>query len=139
MKRNIHLLYVILLFCFFTSCNQPSDVVPKSENRMVGHLFVKNNSLSFGTIKQSTNTPLLSKFVLKNTGNCLVNVSDIDVSCGCMSASITSKFIRPGESQLLTVTINPKGQTGYFNKSLFVNSDADNSTLILRIKGEIVE
>lgn len=39
---------------------------------------------------------------------------------------------------MLTIRVNPRKQLGHFNKSVYVNSDAENPVIILRIKGEII-
>ena len=51
---------------------------------------------------------------------------------------ISSNIILPQEKTMLTIRVNPRKQLGHFNKSVYVNSDAENPVIILRIKGEII-
>lgn len=54
-----------------------------------------------------------------------------------MKIQHTLRPILNGEKGFIKITINTEKQKGYFNKSIFVNSNAKNNLEIIRIKGEV--
>ena len=138
MKRIIRSIVIVscLLVC---ACNEPGKTPSISGKQHFGHLHVEKSSQSFGIIHKKDILDVVVKFCLENTGNAPITISKIDVSCGCITAKIASKTILPGERQILSVNLNAKNQNGHINKTVFVNSDADNPILLVRVKGNIIE
>ncbi len=132
-------LYLTLFIFTIMSCSKPYANREKQIARKCGHLFISHPKQSFGTIKQHDKQIPSCSFILKNTGEEIINIKNIDVSCGCLSTELSSTKVNPGKSIILKVIVNPSKQIGYFNKSIFVNSDADNALEILRIKGTIIQ
>lgn len=124
------------LVILFLSCNEPSK---HKETITHGHLNIDNKTQSFGNVNKREIKEVKCYFSLSNTGDSTIIINKIDVSCGCISTDISSNSILPNEHQLLTVTINTSNRLGVFNKSVFIQSNADNSVEIIRIKGTIIE
>ena len=138
MKQLLLYLHLLLLCLFISACSDsPKD--PINSKLFSGHICVDKASMSFGVVNRNEMNKICCKFKLKNTGQLPVVISKIDVSCGCIAAGISSDTILPNRNQLLTVTLNPNSSIGYLNKTIFVNSDADNPVLLLRVKGKIIE
>ena len=76
-------------------------------------------------------------FNFKNTGTAPLIFNRIYSSCGCTIPKKPEKPILPGESGSIDVEYDTK-RTGAFQKAITVNSNAVNSNIILRIKGEIL-
>ena len=76
-------------------------------------------------------------FNFKNTGTAPLIFNRIYSSCGCTIPKKPEKPIQPGESGSIDVEYDTK-RTGAFQKAITVNSNAVNSNIILRIKGEIL-
>ena len=76
-------------------------------------------------------------FNFKNTGTAPLIFNRIYSSCGCTIPKKPGKPILPGESGSIDVEYDTK-RTGAFQKAITVNSNAVNSNIILRIKGEIL-
>ena len=125
----------ILTCSFVTSCDRSETPHFPSKKMDRGHLYVKSPRKSFGTIRKDQKACCI--FEIKNTGKIPVTISKIDVSCGCIKTELDKKTILPDMANNLTVTINPQKFDGYMNKVIYVNSDADNSLLLLRVKGMI--
>lgn len=79
------------------------------------------------------------KFVFTNTGSEPLIIQDVKPSCGCTSSDWTRNPIPPGESGYVTAEYNPKNRPGKFSKSIRITTNADPSTTILRISGEVEE
>ncbi|WP_163629650.1 DUF1573 domain-containing protein [Paludibacter sp. 221] len=73
-------------------------------------------------------------FTLKNTGNAPLVIHDIKSTCGCAVPSWEKQAIECGKSTSITVETTP-GQSGYFNKTIKVYCNTENSPIILRISG----
>lgn len=76
-------------------------------------------------------------FTIKNIGNNLLVVDDIDTTCGCTSANYVKKPVGKGENLDITVTIKPKNK-GYFEETITVYCNAENSPIQLKIKGNAI-
>ncbi len=76
-------------------------------------------------------------FTIKNIGNNLLVVDDIDTTCGCTSANYAKKPVGKGENLDITVTIKPKNK-GYFEETITVYCNAKNSPIQLKIKGNAI-
>ena len=123
------LILFVLLFCLTSeSCKENTSVTAHGTEK--GYLVVKKDKLSFGQINRNTNKNIKCSFELTNKGNKPITIHKIDVSCGCLSAEISSNIILPQEKTMLTIRVNPRKQLGHFNKSVYVNSDAENPVII---------
>lgn len=76
-------------------------------------------------------------FQLKNTGDNLLVIDDISTTCGCTSANYAKKPVNKGENLDITVTIKPKNK-GYFEETITVYCNAENSPIQLKIKGNAI-
>lgn len=133
--------FVILVFLYIllSACSGSEKNSPSSDKQAKGHICVENTCQSFGAVRKKDVNNVILKFNFNNTGNIPVTISKIDVSCGCISASLSSETILPGAYQVLFVTLNQKSQIGHINKTVFINSNADNPIMLVRIKGDILE
>lgn len=132
----IFLLLIIGLSACSNSDNSKHYLV---SNKNLGHLSIKTPKYSFGVVKKSLQKKVHCSFLLENTGSRPVTIHKIDVSCGCISVREYTKTITPNASGILDIEVNVTNLKGYFNKVVFVNSDADNTLELLRIKGNIEE
>lgn len=74
---------------------------------------------------------------IKNIGNTLLVVDDIDTTWECTSANYAKKPVGKGENLDLTVTIKPKNK-GYFEETITIYCNAENSPVQLKIKGNTI-
>lgn len=77
-------------------------------------------------------------FTFKNEGMTPLVVSNVRASCGCTTPKWTREPIEPGQTGELTVTYNPNGRPGRFQKTVTVTSNATEPTTRLYIKGEVI-
>lgn len=91
---------------------------------------------NFGTFKESAGVQTTT-FKFTNTGAVPLVLSNVRASCGCTTPKWTREPVPPGESGSIDVSYNPKNRPGSFNKSVTVTSNAENSTVVLRITGKV--
>lgn len=89
----------------------------------------------FGTLKEG---PVATySFEVKNTGNAPVVISNAMASCGCTTPEWKKDPIMPGATAVIKVGYNTPGRPGSFTKTITVTSNAENSTVVLTIKGNV--
>jgi len=77
-------------------------------------------------------------FVLQNAGDEPLEISDIEVSCGCTTTSLSKSTLAPGESVDLQVIFDSAGFSGKMVKKIEVKSnDPATSTLTLKLIGTV--
>ncbi len=92
----------------------------------------------FGTILEKDGDVSYT-FTFSNKGNQPIILSSVTPSCGCTTPSWTKEPILPGKTGTITATYNPLGRPGPFDKSLTVISNGNPTSVLLRIKGEVVQ
>ncbi|MAY83870.1 MAG: hypothetical protein CMP59_07010 [Flavobacteriales bacterium] len=92
--------------------------------------------IDYGTINQNADGVRTFKFT--NTGNQPLIISNARGSCGCTVPTWPKKPINPGESGEIKVKY-ATNRLGPINKSVTVTSNATEGTIVLRIKGNVIE
>jgi len=133
MKKALALL-VVAIFTISISCSQSSDVDAKAAKKAP---FIKFEFLEYdyGTISQGDDG--LCKFVFKNTGKNPLVLSNVRPSCGCTVPKWSKEPIKGGDESSIEVKYNTK-RVGSFSKSITVYSNATNTPVVLKIKGNVV-
>lgn len=88
----------------------------------------------YGTIAQGSDGNTEFKFT--NKGKTPLVLSNVRASCGCTTPEWTKTPVAPGETGIVKVKYNTN-LPGSFNKSITVSSNAANSSVMLRIKGNV--
>jgi len=79
----------------------------------------------------------ICEFEYKNTGKAPLMLTNVRSSCGCTIPSWSKEPLMPGKSAKIKVKYNTKN-VGTINKSITVESNASNGTVVLKIKGKVV-
>ncbi|MBP5170879.1 MAG: DUF1573 domain-containing protein [Bacteroidales bacterium] len=74
-------------------------------------------------------------FPFINCGGETLEIQKVEVSCGCLSVSYPKEPIEAGEKGCIVIYVNANKVTGYFNKKVYVVSNASNNVEILYISG----
>lgn len=90
----------------------------------------------YGTIKESDGKAV-HKFYFSNTGSVPLILNDVRASCGCTTPVWTREPIIPGKKGFVEVSYDPRNRPGPFNKSITITSNAENSPVVIRIKGNV--
>ena len=77
-------------------------------------------------------------FEFKNEGMAPLVLSNVRASCGCTTPSWTKEPVEPGQTGKITVTYNPNGRPGRFQKTVTITSNASEPTKKVYIKGEVI-
>ncbi|MDD4830426.1 MAG: DUF1573 domain-containing protein [Bacteroidales bacterium] len=103
----------------------------------------KNDSIVFtyltydyGTIE--VGSPGKCEFKFTNKKETPLVLSKVRAACGCTTPEWPKDPIFPGKTGIITVKYNTNS-IGQFNKTITVNSNAVNSNVVLRIRGNVVK
>ena len=91
----------------------------------------------FGKINE-TDGRVSVDFEFKNEGMAPLVLSNVRASCGCTTPSWTKEPVEPGQTGKITVTYNPNGRPGRFQKTVTITSNASEATKKVYIKGEVI-
>lgn len=76
-------------------------------------------------------------FVFKNTGKKPITINEAHGSCGCTVPEWPHESIMPGQNGTIHVKYTTTGRQGPINKDITVNSNAQQSPMVLHIKGTV--
>lgn len=123
-------LYRILLFLLLiiTGCYaQPNNPV-----------ISDSYSWDFGRVKEGE--VLRHAFVLKNDSQKVLNIKDVNTSCGCTVSKVAKRTLSPGEETSIEVTFQTKGYLGATQQFVYVHTDnLDKPLLRFIIKANVVK
>jgi hypothetical protein len=91
----------------------------------------------FGKINEADGR-VTTVFEFTNEGMVPLVLTNVRASCGCTTPKWTREPIEPGAKGNITVTYNPNGRPGRFQKTVTVTSNAAEATTKLYIKGEVI-
>ena len=102
------------------------------QTETITQVFVNQTEIDFGTFPKTEKQE--RSFVLTNTGKGLLVVHDVVTSCGCTKVEYSKQPVRPGETLELKVIYEAE-DAGYFNKTVTVYCNVENSPLRLKVRG----
>jgi hypothetical protein len=91
----------------------------------------------FGKINEADGR-VTTVFEFKNEGMIPLVLTNVKASCGCTSPNWTKEPVEPGQTGQITVTYNPSGRPGRFQKSITITSNASTEPVRIYIKGEVI-
>ena len=107
----------------------------KNEKKNGAQLTFEKTTHDFGVIPNGSDGTY--EFVFKNTGKEPLIISNAKGSCGCTVPVWPKEPIAPKESNVIQVRYDTK-RTGKFQKSITISSNAETSSTVIFIKGEVL-
>jgi hypothetical protein len=92
--------------------------------------------VKMGQIPQGV--PAEATFVVKNTGDQPLILTNVQASCGCTAPEWPKDPIMPGETAIIKAVYSANA-VGVFSKTVTVTSNASTPSVILRISGEVLK
>ena len=123
------------IFLFVVSFAFSTNVIGQTSNAKLDFEKLEHD---FGTFKEEAGSQSYN-FKFKNNGESPLILNNVRASCGCTTPEWTRDPIAPGQVGFIKVSYNPAHRPGPFNKTVTVSSNAENATVILRIKGTVME
>lgn len=119
---------ILVCACMLTQSHAQIKIVPRDRLEAMANPRLSPDSayLSFdtrhihaGTIKE-TDMPLRYVYRMSNNGTSALPVKRIVSTCSCARAVCDRTVIAPGDTARITVTYDPKGHPGKFERRIFV-------------------
>ena len=123
--KNSVLTFIILLISFFIFSQEKQ-----------AEIKFEVTTIDYGEVEFESDGKRVFKF--KNVGTAPLIFKRISSSCGCTIPKKPEKPIEPGDSGEIEVEYDTK-RVGIFMKAISVVSNSKNSSIVLRIKGEVLE
>ena len=123
--KNSALTFITLLISFFIFSQEKQ-----------AEIKFEVTTIDYGEVEFESDGKRVFKF--KNVGTAPLIFKRISSSCGCTIPKKPEKPIEPGESGEIEVEYDTK-RVGIFMKAISVVSNSKNSSIVLRIKGEVLE
>lgn len=89
---------------------------------------------NFGAFNEDSG-PVTAIFTLYNTGDEPLVITGARANCGCTTPTYSADMVQPGDSATLTVSYDPGGRPGRFEKFVFVDTNTEPKQSKLSIKG----
>lgn len=100
-------------------------------------LTFEKTTHDFGKINEADGR-VTTVFEFTNEGMVPLVLTNVRASCGCTTPKWTREPIEPGQKGNITVTYNPNGRPGRFQKTVTITSNATEPTQRIYIKGEVI-
>ena len=123
---QLKILSIISFLIFSFSFSQEKKAEIKFDQKII----------DYGVIEYDSDGKRTFKFT--NVGEAPLIFNRISSSCGCTVPKRPEKPVEPGEFGEIEVEYDTK-RVGVFIKAITINSNAINSNIVLRIKGEVLE
>ncbi len=99
-------------------------------------LSSNKNTFNFGQIEWKQ--PVTAEYIITNTGNQPLVISNITTSCACTDAEWTKTPIAPDGKGVVRVTFDAKA-LGRFERSVGIYSNSEPHLVYLTLEGEVVQ
>lgn len=130
MKKFANIILVVFVgFHFMNPSVSISSLAAKVKFNLTVH--------DFGKVKMGGEA-VKCTFNYTNTGDDLLFISRVKTSCGCTEPEYSKEPLMPGETAEFVVGFKPD-VVGAFNKKITVFTNAVNNSVILTIKGEVLD
>lgn len=83
--------------------------------------------------------PRTAKFVFTNTGDSPLIILRAELSCSCLSADFPKRPVAPGETGVIEVTYTPKKDTGKFENTARIITNATVKRHTLFLEGNVTK
>lgn len=122
--KNIFLAIAALLICFSAGARTPK-------------ITWNETTHDFGAFDEGVG-PVTCDFIFTNGGSESVSVVSARASCGCTAPRFSLDPVAPGQSGVISVTYDPQGRPGRFNKYVSVKFSDDAESRKLYVVGTVV-
>ncbi len=133
------ILFLMLLFFPFTSSysqNQGEAASGAQTSSREG--ISEQNTWDFGQVTQGEQVK--HDFILTNESSRVLEVKDVNTSCGCTVSSVKNKTIPPHNSTTIEVKFNSKGYSGDVKQYAYVYTNSlDKPIIRFIIKAYVVK
>ncbi|MFT5127097.1 MAG: hypothetical protein ACI8W8_000698 [Rhodothermales bacterium] len=98
--------------------------------------LVVDDAVDFGAVAPEAQATLVLQ--LCNIGDRVLRISQVQVSCSCISAETAKRRLAPGEATTLSISFDGRGQSGAIRRTVrIVSNDPASSMRFLRVSAQV--
>jgi hypothetical protein len=113
------------------------EALPTTVVTELTSLSIDRMEHDFGKIPDTA--PVETSFVITNTGDKPLLVTNAQGSCGCTVPEYPKEPLAPGESRDMKISFNPNGKEGVNNKTVTITANTEPATTIINIKSDVTK
>jgi hypothetical protein len=139
MKKLILTLTAAMFTFIVVTAQTPATTAPtkNQDNPNGAEITFTNLVHDYGTLQKGADGNC--EFTFTNTGKEPLILNNVTTSCGCTVPSWSKEPILPGKKGVIKVNYTKTNMVGTISKQITVLSNAKNGTIILSIKGNVVD
>jgi hypothetical protein len=133
---------VVFIFFFFLGCSSGIDKRSSGENdnsekeSAKAKIFFLEEVHDFGRVTEGEKVGWYFKY--RNDGDADLIIKKASASCGCTVPEFDRKPLPPGEESSLKVIYDSRGRSGFEEKTVTIESNAENNLVRLKMKVEVI-
>ncbi len=136
MKKSISIISFMLFCMFVFKANAQTPEKPAQTPTSTAVITFESLEHDYGTINKDANGDC--EFTYTNTGKEPLIITNCQGSCGCTVPKWTTEPVLPGKKGTIKVHY-ATNRIGQFEKTITVTSNANNSPVILKVKGIVLD
>ena len=151
MKVINHIVSIVAIFALVATLNScqnnreqiPADVVNipntadgEDTEDMLPELTFNETTHDFGKVIHGEVVSYAFRFT--NTGGTDLVIANVSASCGCTATKFPKTPIKPGEEDVIEVTFDSGGRSGFQHKTVTIASNTQPNTTVINIKANVI-
>ena len=112
---------------------KPIEAKPAPLNKKIGSLYIETPIFDFGRVTEGT--VIEHDFVVENTGNADLHITDIEVDCGCTVPKYSKDAIAPNTQSTISIVFDTKGKLATQVRYITIYTDGKPLSKLVRLKG----
>lgn len=112
----------------------PQPVAASTNAALSPKIHFDSTIYDFG--KSKVGEPVKHDFIFTNTGQALLEITEVKPGCGCTTTGSWTRKVEPGETGIIPIQYNAAGVPGHIGKWVNVTcNDPSQHTVVLQING----
>jgi hypothetical protein len=132
--KSISLYFILLALLPSFNCGNAGSVKKDTPKNNFAEIKFKSERIDAGVTDGKTD--VYQDFKFSNTGNIPLVIIEAKGNCHCVNAKWPGK-VEPGDSAVISVSFDPAGVTGLYQRTVMVRSNATRDSVELYLTGEI--
>ena len=132
--KSISLYFILIALLFNFNCGEAGSAKKHTPKNDFAEIKFVSERIDVGVIDGKSNANQDFKF--SNAGNIPLVITEAKGNCHCVQAKWPEK-VEPGDSSVISVSFDPAGINGLFQRTVMVHSNATRPAVELTLTGEI--
>jgi len=133
--KSIHLYFILIALVSNFSCGEAGSYAKETSKNNFAEIKFENERIDIGIIDGRSNANVDFRF--SNAGNIPLTITEVKGNCHCVQGKAPEKAIEPGDSSVISVSFDPVGVSGLFQRTIMIQSNATRDSVELYITGDI--